>query len=52
MTRWWGLRHLRYWYHLWRCIRYVQACKALGLGLGFINASDEAILDAIWGGRA
>jgi hypothetical protein len=50
MTRWWGIRHVRYWWHLRRCIQHAQMWKSLGIGLGYINETDEATLDAIWDG--
>jgi hypothetical protein len=52
MKRWPGIRHLRYYWHRYRCLRHAQMWGRMGIGLGYPNEADLATLDAIWEGRA
>ena len=52
MKRLWGIRHIRYFWHLYHAIRWVQMWYRAGIGLGVLNPADEATLDAIWEGKA
>jgi hypothetical protein len=50
MKRWWGIRHLRWYYLDWRLTRWW-----LNMGQYYwlaVNPSDEAYLDAVWRGDA
>jgi hypothetical protein len=51
MSRWWGVRHLRYLWHRGRLYRWARECAACGLGLGEPNPADLAYLDGIWRGE-
>ena len=50
MKRWWGIRHLRWFYWNIRVINHVERCKKVGLGY-WMSPSDVATLDAIWEGK-
>jgi hypothetical protein len=52
MTRWWGIRHLRYAYYVWRLERWAQDWEALGVGYGVPADADLHHLEDIWHGRA
>lgn len=52
MLRWPVVRHLRYYFHAYRCYRFAQWCGQRGLGLGHPNPHDLAVLEAIWKGEA
>jgi hypothetical protein len=50
MARWWGVRHLRFWYWHWRFWRW---WFTFGCHLWVTpNPHDLAALDAIWRGEA
>lgn len=52
MKRLFGIRHLRFVWHCYRCHRFAQAMGALGLGLGHPHPHDLAHLAAILRGEA
>jgi len=52
MTRWWGLRHLRYWWLRRRVYRWAALWGEYGLGLGYPNPADLRYLEDVWRGRA
>lgn len=51
MKRWWGIRHIRWFYLSWRVHKFAWECAQIGLGLGIPNDSDYRVLDAIWRGE-
>ena len=51
MKKWWGLRHIRYWYLRWRVYLWAEDCALLGIGLGYPNRADLDRLDEIREGR-
>jgi hypothetical protein len=52
MKRWWGVRHIRYYWLSWRAYSWAQDWAQMGIGLGVPNESDMRTLDAIWRGEA
>ena len=52
MKRWWGIRHLRYWWLRWRVYRWAGMMYECGLGLGCPNPADLRHLGDIWRGLA
>ena len=44
------IRHIRYIYWSYRCIRAAQTWMQCGIGLGHINESDSNYLEEIWDG--
>lgn len=51
MKRWWGIRHVRYFYLTWQAIRWAQMWGQIGVGLGHVNEGDLRYLDAVWRGE-
>jgi hypothetical protein len=51
MSKWWGIRHIRYWWHRRQVYRWAEECATMGLGLGEPNPSDIAYLNGIWNGE-
>lgn len=51
MKRWWGIRHIRYYWGLWRCQVWADRFGSAGIGLGIINPSDIDYLNKIWKGE-
>ena len=50
VRKWWGIRHLRYWWTLNRVLDHVE--KSAHFGLGFwMNPADRKALDDIWEGK-
>jgi hypothetical protein len=52
MWRWFGIRHVRYWWLRRQIYRYAADCADVGLGLGQPNAADLIFLDLVWRGQA
>lgn len=51
MKRWRVIRHIRFWIMYRRVARWARAWGEVGIGLGYINPSDEAHLKDIWDGK-
>ena len=51
MKRVWGIRHVRWLWHSYRCHRHAAFWAAMGIGFGFPNQADLDTLDAIWRGE-
>ena len=52
MTRWWGIRHLRWMYYSYRVHSHSRMWAKAGVGWGFPNESDLVWLDRIRRGDA
>ena len=52
MSRWWGIRHMRYWWYRRQVYQFAKTMAELGLGLGLPNPSDLSHLNRIWRGEA
>lgn len=51
LKRWWGVRHLRYWWHKRAVYNHAQTMADFGLGLGEPNIHDLIQLELIWRGK-
>ena len=51
MKRWWGIRHIRYWWLGYKVDRFVAKCRRYGLGIA-ISPPDADHLADVWAGRA
>jgi hypothetical protein len=51
MTRWWGIRHLRYWWYARQVARWARYWGEHGIGIGVPHQADLVVLDAIWRGE-
>lgn len=49
--RLWGVRHVRWLFHMFRVNAWARAWGSVGIGLGIPHPSDVAVLDAIWRGE-
>lgn len=52
VRRWWGIRHVRWLILAYRAQRWASMWAEMGVGLGYINESDERQLRAAWRGDA
>lgn len=52
MKRWPIIRHIRYWWGVYRVNRWARMWGQVGIGLGYANPSDLQVLDNIWRGKA
>jgi len=52
MSRLWGLRHIRYWWHRHNVYNFARYCASMGLGMGHPNEADLIHLKRIWEGKA
>ena len=52
MMRWPVIRHIRWLWGTFQVNRHARIWSSVGIGLGHINPSDRAVLDAIWKGEA
>ena len=48
----WGVRHIRYWWHVWHAANHAGAWARVGVGLGGVSAYDVWVLYAIRRGWA
>ena len=46
------IRHIRWLWGVYQVHRWARMWGSVGVGLGHINPSDQAVLDAIWKGEA
>ena len=51
VKRWWGVRHIRWFYHSIRLAQHVEHCRAVGLGIA-ANPADIRQLERIREGQA
>jgi hypothetical protein len=51
MSRWPIIRHIRWLYLDWQVRRWARMWAQHGIGLGHVNPSDRAYLDAVWRGE-
>lgn len=51
MKRWWGIRHIRFFWLSYHVHLHAQRWAQLGIGLGIPNESDFKYLDAVWRGE-
>ena len=51
MKKWWGIRHVRYWYLRFRVYQWAEECARHGIGLGYPNPADLEHLEGIRKGR-
>jgi hypothetical protein len=50
VKRWWGIRHLRYWWHVAGLNLHLARWEAMGF-VPILQQSDLDYLQAIWEGR-
>lgn len=50
MKRWFGIRHVRYFWLAWRFSRFLRRCQEVGIGF-FAQESDLKYLDDVWLGK-
>ena len=50
MKRWFGIRHVRYFYLSWKLNRFIYRCREHGIGL-FAQESDLKYLEDVWSGK-
>lgn len=52
VKRWWGIRHVRWMWYLWRAHVWARRFRKMGLGNGKPSEVDYTIAGLIWDGKA
>lgn len=52
MKRWWGIRHIRFWWLRGKLYRFLDECHEVGIGFAGPHPRDLEYLDAVWRGEA
>jgi hypothetical protein len=51
IKRWPIIRHVRFYWSVYRAEKFVRECYKHGLGMGVLNRHDVRVLEMIWRGE-